>query len=52
MKLRNYLYGFVRYFTRRAICDTLLPAQSLEQYVITFRAVLDASQQTHGSVTT
>lgn len=33
-----------------AVCDTSLPAQSFEQYVVTFRAVLDAPQQTHGSV--
>lgn len=42
-------YGFVRNFYG-AICDTSLPAQSFEQYVVTLRAVLDAPQQTHGSV--
>lgn len=28
----------------------VLPAQSFEQNVVTFRAVFDAPQQTHGSV--
>lgn len=32
--------------------EILIPANAFEQDVVTFRAVLDASQQTHGCVST